>query len=226
MIKSKYVFLIMAVVYGAIAVGSKYNLIIVTENILFGLSLSALLSSLSDLLEKIIAACNAKNDFYFITSISLEFIENMSTKIPVNPGVSISTVKANTEELNASHRNATHPSVFEKEKFNVILRSIAIGFFIASISVFIFTPYLPVSIERAISVLITLLAFAIVCLNLFLDEQIAEISQKKFEFQKSEQFAIGIAYPNFYEFLNLRLYHNADYIAMKKQQEDNANANA
>lgn len=212
----------MAFVYGVIAIDSTYNSIPVTENILLGLSLSAFFSSLSDLVQKISIKRNAENEYYFLTSISLEFIENSTN--PPNPAVSVSNVKANIKNMNPSHREALHPSIFAKKKCNIILHFIANSLFIVSISVFILTPYFLAPVDRTISVLITLLAFSVMCLNLYLDEIITEIGEKKNAFQKSEQFAIAIAYPSFSQFLNFRLEYNEDYVAIK-QQEDNADAN-
>lgn len=64
--KSKNVFLLMAVIYFAVAILGNTEYLTISENILLGLSLSALLSSISDILYNISSRRIAANELDYI----------------------------------------------------------------------------------------------------------------------------------------------------------------
>ena len=72
--KSQYVFAIMAAIYIIIAILNIREWIIVSENILFGLSMSALLSSLSDILSNIVSKRVYQNEFDYIIKVTSDFL--------------------------------------------------------------------------------------------------------------------------------------------------------
>ena len=67
--KSKYVFAIMAAVYLGVAIAGSVGWLIITENILLGLSLSALLSAVSDIFYNIGYRYIINNDFKMYPSM-------------------------------------------------------------------------------------------------------------------------------------------------------------
>ena len=92
--KSSFVFIIMATIYLIVAILDCFGLMEITDNVLLGLSLSALLSAISDILYNIGWKRAATNEFNYIILVSLEFLsEKQAKNIPItNPNVNIKGV--------------------------------------------------------------------------------------------------------------------------------------
>ena len=72
--KSKHIFAIMAVTYTIIAILNFGEWVTVSENILLGLSMSALFSALSDILSNIVGICTYQNEFDYLIRVASEFL--------------------------------------------------------------------------------------------------------------------------------------------------------
>ena len=81
--KSSFIFIIMAGIYLIVAILDGFGWMTITNNVLLGLSLSALLSSISDILYNIGWLKTAINGFNFIIKVTDEFLlEKKINNIP------------------------------------------------------------------------------------------------------------------------------------------------
>lgn len=221
--KSQYIFAIMAAVYVIIAILDLVGLITVSENILLGLSMSALLSALSDILSNIVLRRANQNEFDFIIQIASDFL---TKKISNNIGsvIDIWNVKYSVESMSKGYKKAVHPNEYSKRKDIAWINILSQICFVLSIAVFILAPFPLILFQQSYSFLLTLFAFAAMCLNLFFEEIIADIIQKKNHFYSDTQFIIQTGYPDFMDSLNLRLCHYENYISTANKQEDKLDA--
>ena len=92
--KSKFVFLILFFGYVFIAIGDLFAFVTSGQEIIFGLSLSALLMSLSDCATGVTIGLCQRNEMRYITKCSSRFIEDKLKKkvFPVNQGINIRNV--------------------------------------------------------------------------------------------------------------------------------------
>lgn len=224
--KSQYVFIIMAVAYIVIAILNLREWVTVSENILFGLSMSALFSSLSDIFSNIVGKRIYQNEFDYIIKITSDFLAEKISNNPLNSLIDIRNVKQNVENISKGYKKAVHPNEYCKRKVNVLINISSQICFILSITVFILAPFhFPLSLfQNSYSVLATLIAFAAMCFNLYIEEIIADIIQKKTHFFNDTQLIIQIAYTDFMDFLNSHLYHYENCISRANKQEDEYDA--
>lgn len=217
--KSQFVFAIMAVIYLAIAVFDGFGWLTVTENILLGLSLSALLSAISDILYNIGWARIAYNEFNYIIRVTVEFLsEKQALGIPsMNPNINIKGVMQCVKGMSKNYKSALPPVEYSKKKYIAVIKVCSQISFILSIAVFILLPFLSLPFQGTISTVLTLSAFSAMCLNLFIAEFIADISNRRNDdFMNKEQLIIQTAYPDFLNFLNWKLSPNEDYEPAKE----------
>lgn len=164
--KSQYVFVIMAVAYIVIAILNLGEWITVSENILFGLSMSALFSALSEILFNIISKRVYQNEFDYIIKVTSDF---MAEKISNNIDSSLidsRNVKLNVENMSKGYEKAVHPNKYCKRKINALINISSQICFVLSISVFILSPFPLFLFQQSYSVLLTLFAFSSMCFNL------------------------------------------------------------
>lgn len=225
--KSQLVFAIMAAVYTIIAILHSIERIEVSESILLGLSMSALLSALSDALSNTVGIRANRNELGYIAQTTSDFLaEKISHNISNTnyPSIDIRNVKLNVENMSNGYQTAVHPNEYCKEKTNTLINLGSQICFTFSIAAFILAPFLLISFPQSYSVLLTLCAFAAMCLNLCLEEMISDIVQKKNHFFCDTQLIIQMVYPDFMDFLNSRLYHYENYISIANKQEEKPNA--
>lgn len=218
--KSQYIFAIMAAVYFIIAVLSLKGWIMVGENILLGLSMAALLSAISDVFSHIVCIRINQNEFGYIVQITSDFLGEKISNNMVSPSIDSRNVKLNVENMIKGYKKAVHPNEYWQGKLNVWINRASQICFILAIAVFILSSFPLILIQRSYSVLLTLFAFAAMCLNLYLEEIIEDISQKRGHFFGDTQLIIQMAYPDFMGFLNFRLYHYENYISVADRQEN------
>lgn len=101
------------------------------------------------------------------------------------------------------YQTAVHPSDYHKLKRNTVISTISMGCFILSIAAFILFPFFPPINLPTISVILTLMAFAAMCFNLYIGETISELVEKKNSFMNNTHLLIQIAYPDFFNSFNL-----------------------
>lgn len=216
--KSQYVFAIMAGTYIVIAFLDFKTLIKVEDNILLGLSMSAFLSAFSDIFSNIAVIRTNQNEFDYIVKVTSDFLGEKILNNQCNPSIDSRNIKLNVETMSKGYKKAVHPNEYRKRNTNATIHILSQICFVFSIAAFILTPFS--LFQKSYSVLLTLFAFALMCLNLFLEEIIAGIAQKNNHFFNETQVIIQMAYPDFMGFLNLRLYHYENYISIENKQED------
>lgn len=186
--------------------------------------MSALLSSISDALSNIVGIHTNQNEFGYIVRTASDFLETKISHNIHSPLIDTRNVKLNVENMSKGYKKAVHPNEFWKRKSNVLVNKLSQICFGLSIVVFILAPFPLILFQQSYSVLITLFAFAAMCLNLYLEEIIAEIIQKKNHFFCDTQLIIQMAYSDFMDFLNWYLYHYENYISISNKQEDKSDA--
>lgn len=222
--KSQHVFVIMAVAYTVIAILNLGEWVAVSENILLGLSMSALLSALSDALSNIVGIRTNQNEFGYIVRTTSDFLAAKISYNIYSPLIDTRNVKLNVENMSKGYKKAVRPNEFWKRKSNVLINMLSQICFVVSIAVFILAPFPLALFQQSHSVLLTLLAFAAMCFNLYLEEIIADIIQRKNHFFCDTQLIIQMAYSDFMDFLNFRLYHHENHISISNKQEDKPDA--
>ena len=97
--KSKFVFLILFLGYVFIAIGDLIGFVTSGQEILFGLSLSALLMSLSDCITGLKIGLFQRNEMRYIAKCSSYFLEEKLKKkaFPTNQSVNMATEKIEIE---------------------------------------------------------------------------------------------------------------------------------
>lgn len=114
--KTQYIFAIMAAAYFIVAILNLMGWMAVSENILLGLSLSALLSALSDASSNIVRIRASQNEFNYIIQIASDFLTEKITNNILSPVIDSRNVKLNIESMGKGYRKAVHPSEYSKRK--------------------------------------------------------------------------------------------------------------
>lgn len=211
--KSSFVFIIMATIYFVVAILDGFGWMTITDNVLLGLSLSALLSTISDVLYNIGWLKTVSNEYNYIIQVTVNFLsEKRTNNVPnTNPNINMDGVNQYIKEMSKNYKNAIHPYEYDKKKSITFTKVSAQVFFIFSITIFILIPFLKISIPQSILTALTLGAFSAMCFNFYLGEAISEKANKKNDdFMNKEQVIIQTAYPDFCFYLNKRLQVQID----------------
>lgn len=215
--KSKYVFLIFAVLYVLISVLNVLNIVIVGENIMFGLTFSAFFMSLSDVCNNAVMYRITRNELGYISYVTSNILqEYISGGIKETPLVDVINLKKNVEQLVPNYKEKIHPNKFYMNKINKMLSILGNACFILAIVSFVVTPYFAINLNQKISVGLTLLAFSIMCFNIFISEIAAEYLDKKNNFMNNTQIIIQSFVPDFSVFLNKSLFHEDSFMEIRK----------
>lgn len=209
--KSSFIFIIMAGIYLIVAILDGFGWMTITNNVLLGLSLSALLSSISDILYNIGWLKTAINGFNFIIKVTDEFLlEKKINNIPnANSNININGVRQCIKAMGKNYKQAIHPDEYNKKKFITVLEVSSQVIFALSIAVFILLPFLSLPFQQPFSTALTLAAFSAMCFNLYIGEAISDITNKRDnDFMNKEHIIVQTAYPDFYIYLNNRLQPN------------------
>lgn len=214
--KSKYVFMIFAVLYVLISVLNILNIVTVGENIMFGLTFSALFMSLSDACNNIVMYRITRNELGYICYLTSNILhEYISGGINETPLVDVVNLKKNVEQLVPNYKEKIHPNKFYMNKIIKILGILGNACFVLAIASFVVTPYLAVNLDQEVSICLTLLAFSIMCTNIFISEIAAEYLDKKNNFMNNTQIIIQSFVPDFSVFLNKSLFHEDSFSEMR-----------
>lgn len=214
--KSKYIFVIMAVSYAAIAMVSSLRWIVISENILVGLSMSALFSALSDIMANGANIATSRNEFGYIIHITSAFLESKISQNQYSPVINTRNVKLGIESMSKGYKFARHPNEYDQGNYIKFWNASSQILFVLSIAVFILVPFSPMIPDQFYSVMLTLSAFSAMCINLYMGEYLADILEKKNSFLNKERLIIQMAYPDFSQFFTSRVYCYEDYIAMAR----------
>lgn len=225
--KSKFVFLILFLGYILIAIGDLTGFVTAGQEILFGLSLSALLMSLSDCATAVKILLCQKNEMRYIAKCSSHFIDvKLKQNIPpANLGINIRNVKKNLEDENPYYQKSKHPNEFNVTKSIKFLNSLEIIFFVVSIFAFVVFPFFKISFEviSKATIFVTLIAFGFMCLNVYISELNSEQNNRRLNFIHNTQIHINSVYTDFYYWLNNQLFCREDLKAAQKAIEEKSN---
>lgn len=206
--KSKYVFLIFAVLYILISILNILNIVNVGENIMSGLTFSAFFMSLSDVCNNAVTYRITRNEMGYICYVTSNVLqEYISGGIKETPHVDVINLKKNVEQLVPNYKEKIHPNKFYMNKTNKMLDILGNACFVLAIVSFVVTPYLEISLNQKVTAGLTLLAFSIMCFNIFISEIVAEYFDKKNNFMNNTQIIIQSFVPSFIDFLNKSLFH-------------------
>ncbi|MCM1411476.1 MAG: hypothetical protein NC305_13140 [Lachnospiraceae bacterium] len=217
--KSKNMFLILAILYVFIVVFDICNFLVISENVLVGLSFSAFLMSLGDVYNNWGTYRFVRNELRYICLITTNILrEHISDgNIGSYSGVNINNLVTNIKLLENNYKLGIHPSSYYARKTNRVLHIISALCFVLAITVFVLTPFFSATFDRQISVSITLLAFSIMCLNIFITERIDECMEKRNNFMNNTQIIVNSVVPDFSMWLNTNLYYYED-LAVKEEK--------
>lgn len=191
--RSKHIFAIMAVMYVVIAVASSLQWIVISDNILIGLSMSALFSALSGIMENGANIITNRNEFAYIVCIASNFLETKISQNLYSPLINIRNVKFEVESMSKGYKTAKHPKEYCQGWYYKFWNISSQIFFILSIAVFILAPFFSMISDQIYSVVLTLVAFSAMCINVYLGEYLADIIEKKNSFLNKEQVIIQMA---------------------------------
>lgn len=210
--KSKYVFLILAVLYVLIYFLDILKMVTVDENIMLGLTFSAFFMSLSDVCNNIVIYRITRNELGYICYITSNILqEYISSGTKETPLVNVINLKKNVERLVPDYKVKIHPNKFCMNWINKMLGILGNGCFILSIAFFVLTPYLAVNLNQQISICLTLLAFSVMCFNTFISEKAEDYLDKKSNFMNDKQIVIKSFVPEFDIFLNRCLFYEDSF---------------
>ena len=227
--KSSFVFITMSVIYLAVAIFDGIGWMTVTNNVLLGLSLSALLSALSDILYNIGYIRTVANEFDYIIKTTVEFLSKMqAANIPsANPNINIKGVMQYVKGMSRNYEAAIPPIRYDKNWFITAMKVGSQILFVLSLAVFILLPFLSLPFENPVSTSLTLCAFSAMCFNLYLTEAISDIFNKRNDdFMNKEQLIIQTMYPDFNLFLWERMWTDEETISVEELQDKKPHADA
>lgn len=227
MTKSKLIFIVLFIGYIVIAILNAFGILSVGSIVLFGLSLAALLSSLSEAVNGILGVLCQKNQMDFIAKCSIAFIGfKLGLAAPKSTNIAdIANIQKNLEDQNPHYLKAVHSSEYWGRKSIKDLRIVMYFLDAGSILSFVVTPF--IKNQQAdltdISVFITLCAFGLMCLNVFICELQSDLSRKQFDFYNSTHILINSTYPDFATFLDSQLNHRVGLLTDKKLRAQREN---
>lgn len=222
--KSSYIFVIMAIVYFLISIGYFCGLITIHNNIVFGLSITALLISISDFFSKVVVNRVVENEYQKMIDYTLVFLdEKIKQKQIDNPIINIRNLRGNIEVRKKKKYTSVHPLEYANNRLNKVLNTISIVLFIIGISAFIITPFIAEHDYMAtITPPITALAFAAMCVGIFLDDLIQRKQEEQNSLVSDKHTIVQAAFPDFLSYYNMQMYYHNDIKAVQQEWESKA----
>ncbi|MCR4638479.1 hypothetical protein [Ruminococcus sp.] len=221
--KSKYVFIIFALVYVAMAILYPFNVLNIGENLLFALSFSALLLSTSDVISKIAGYLCISNTYNADLMITIDFLESkIQYGLTQTRTINVRNVMGNCKELLKKKYKYCHPEDYAHKTIIKIQNVLSMILFIIGIASFIIIPFLNQNITNTKTTsIITILAFSAMSLSLFLDELIGEKQSEINILINDKHLAINAEYPDFRSFFESNMYYRNDLIAIQEAATPN-----
>lgn len=215
--KSKYIFIILFIIYLLIGILSPLDVLNIGDNLLFALSAAALFVSASDVISKVHIYRNTSNSYYAALKITIDFLDNkIKCNQTSNLVINVRNVKGNLEILQKKNYKFCHPDDYMKKKSNSALNTFSLLLFIAGISSFIFIPFIKKDISNsAITSVITILAFAAMSLSLFLDEIIIEKQTDYNNLINEKHLLIQGSFWDFQNYFQTNMFYRKDLIAFQ-----------
>lgn len=225
MSRSKNVFLVFSIVYIGVALGGAFSLLSITENVLLGLSISSLFISLADSINSYFRNEMIRNDYNYSLSIASEYLQHRIDEGQLSVGnFDICNIKYGIDMLK-SQAISIHPVEFSKKKRFMVGNVISTAFFVIGIASFVFLPFIKTGANNSLASCVTVIAFASMCGNIYLNELQNEISNNKFLFDNDKQSLIAALFPNYMYEYTIRTQHLASYNKSQNEKEAESASN-
>lgn len=221
--KSKHIFLILFFAYVVILVLNIFSVVEISGNVLLGLSLSSLLMAIGDGIENYRNYNLSLNGYNYSVYVTSHFLERkIQQGIVENNGFDICNIKNSVDSLCIIRKEPKHPNEYWKTgRFKWCSRMSTICFSLG-VSGFIIIPFIRQEVfTDRISILITVSAFAVMCLNLYLSDLINETGKQQRDFYGDKQLIIQSAFNDYLTYFNQRLYYYDKYIIEKEREHQN-----
>lgn len=207
--KSNYFFITLGTVYLIIAISACSGVIVLDNNVLFGLALSSLFIAIGGLIDRSLEYILLKNEYKYYVKVTSDFLqEKIDVGAGANNQLDVFVIKETLEEQCSGTNRAVHPGEYEKRKSIKHTRIVSTIFFIIGISVFIFIPFAVVDSRFAfISNIVTVCAFAIICFEYHMEEKKKRQEIKLYFFRCDKQAIVNMAYPDYMVTFDQRVWH-------------------
>lgn len=222
--KSKYIFIILAIVYALMAILYPFDILNISENLLFALSSAALLISASDAVSKFCSYLCIKNTYYADLKTTIDFLDSMIASGLTNTRtINVRNVRENYKGLLKDSYTFCHPYDYAQKAILKNLSFISLLLFIMGITAFIIIPFFGFTIsDTKITSIITILAFSAMALSLFFDELIDERQTDINMLINEKHLAIHAEYPGFKLYFDSNMYYRNDLIAFQEVLTEHA----
>lgn len=215
--KSKFVFIILAIVYAVMAILYPFDILNIGDNLLLALSLSAFLLSTSDIVSKNAGYQCISNTYNAELKTTIDFLDlKIKDGFTNTKTINVRNVRANCKELLKNDYKYCHPDDYAHKTIIKLQNMISVILFILGIASFIIVPFLRYNMTNTKTTsIITILAFAAMAFSLFLDELIAEKQSNRNILINEKQLAITAEYPDFKSYFETHMYYRNDLNAIK-----------
>lgn len=221
--KSKYIFIILAIVYAIMGLMYPFDILTIGDNLLFALSASALLISTSDVFSKVSSYLCIENAYYAELKTTTEFLDlKIQQGLTNTRTMNVRNVNENIKELIKGNYKFCHPNNYNKRLLIKILNNISLILFVLGITAFIIVPFLRFNIEDINATpIITIFAFTAMALSLFMDEIIIDKQNDMNILLNEKQILIQAEYPDFQMYFQTHMFYRNDLIATQELSKDN-----
>lgn len=219
--RTKCIFIILFIVYALVAIGSLANILRINNNVLLGLSFSALLISISDVLNKVVFYRQTVNFYQLELLTTLEFLkQKIDANLTYSPVVNIRNFTEGLKALEKKNHRPSYPDEYINNKCNIALEKVSFACFVLGIAAFIVVPFIQENIAgSAVNMFFTIIAFAFMNLSVFFDEMIQEEQEKRTNLINDKHLIIQCVYPDFLNYFHSEIIYRKDAIALKEMQE-------
>lgn len=217
MTKSRFMFFVLGMAYMGIAIGSILSIFTIDNNVLLGLSVSSCLISIGELVSNIGSYFMCRNSFCYSLKYTSDYLNNrIESHVQPRTNVDVYNIKYGIDETLAG-RKTSHPVEFDKKKVFSVLRTVSQGLFIFGIVGFVLIPFANREINtQTASRIITIIAFAFMCLNIGVNDRVQETVSAKANFDNDKVLIVDDAFSGF---LNDYYYHLLHYTSYNAQLE-------
>lgn len=218
--KTRGIFLILVIVYMLIGTMGAAGIISVGSNLLFGLAVSSLLMSVSDIMDDAVLMKKGVNEYRFLLKCTTAFLDQElgedTDRFMKNP--TLCTVKQELVNTKVNFEKAEHPVQFERRQLFAVTERLAAVLFALSIAAFILVPFVNQEwFSARASILMTVWAFAALCMDLYVQELISDTEDARHIFWNQTQLMLQSTYPEFPGYLNQMICCQEEYDAMQEE---------
>ncbi|SFT33450.1 hypothetical protein SAMN02910301_0414 [Lachnospiraceae bacterium XBD2001] len=220
--QSKFIFIILAVIYVTMAIASPFKILRISENLLFALSVSALLISMSDVINKACDYMCAQNAFNANMRIAIDFLDGkISAGYIPSRCINVRNVRENYNSFLKKDYVFCHPSEYVKKPWIRVLSEISFILFVLGIAAFIIIPFLAIElVNGVVTTIVTFSAFAAMALGLFFDELIGEKNADINALMNEKHLIIYAEYPDFRTYYEMHMNYINDLLSIEKMKNE------